>query len=162
APGGFTSGYPRLGGIHLTMEPASGWSLGLNRLVQFGGGARGGSLTDLLRAFVNPSRYSNLHPSLGVNPTDTNPVASGTSSFLCPGPAPFAVYAEYAGEDASRGRNNLLGDADLSWGIHFPRLGERFDLTVEASEWQNDWYVHTIWRDGMTNDRLVISNWFGD
>jgi hypothetical protein len=36
---GFTSGYPRLGGIQLSMEPVSGWSLGLNRLVQFGGGA---------------------------------------------------------------------------------------------------------------------------
>src|SRR6267142_4257461 len=65
APGGITRGYPHLAGIQITMEPASGWSLGLNRLVQFGGGARGGSsLTDLLRAIVNPSKYSNLNPNL--------------------------------------------------------------------------------------------------
>jgi Capsule assembly protein Wzi len=160
---GYTTGNPRLGGIQLTMEPVSGWSLGANRLVQFGGGARGGaSLTTLFNAIVNPSRYSNVNPNLSASQKATNQEASVTSSFLFPGRVPFAVYAEYAGEDTSRGRNNLLGDAALSWGIHFPRLGERFDLTLETSEWQNAWYVHTIWQDGMTNDGLVISNWFGD
>jgi hypothetical protein len=160
---GYTTGYPRLGGVQLTMEPASGWSLGVNRLVQFGGGARGGaSLTTLLQAFINPSRYSNTNAHLTTDQKATNQEASVTSSFLFPGRVPFAVYAEYAGEDTSRGRNNLLGDAALSWGIHFPRLGERFDLTLEASEWQNSWYVHSVWEDGMTNDGLVISHWFGD
>jgi hypothetical protein len=160
---GLTAGYPRLGGIQLSMEPASGWSLGLNRLVQFGGGARGGSsLPDLLRAIFNPSRYSNINPNLGFDQKATNQEASVTSSLLFPGRVPFAVYAEYAGEDTSRGRNYLLGNSALSWGIHFPRLGERFDLTLEASEWQNAWYVHYVWRDGMTNDGLVVSHWFGD
>jgi hypothetical protein len=163
APGGITQGYPRLGGIQLTMEPASGWSLGLNRLVQFGGGARGGgSLTDLLRAIYNPSQYSNLNPDLSIDQKAANQEASVTSSLLFPGKVPFAVYAEYAGEDTSRGRNYLLGNAALSWGIHFPHLGRDFDLTLEMSEWQNSWYTHPIWRDGMTNDGVVISNWFGD
>ncbi len=160
---GFTSGYPRLGGIQLSMEPVSGWSLGLNRLVQFGGGARGGSsLSALFNAIVNPSRYSNLNPNLNVEQKAANQEASVTSSFLFPGPVPFAVYAEYAGEDTSRGKNYLLGNSALSWGIHFPRLARQFDLTLEASEWQNAWYVHTIWLDGMSNDGLVVSNWFGD
>jgi hypothetical protein len=163
APGGLTSGYPRLGGIQLTMEPASGWSLGLNRLVQFGGGARGGgSLSALLRAIFNPSRYSNQNPNLTVDQKSTNQEASVTSSLLFPGKVPFAVYAEYAGEDTSRGRSYLLGNSALSWGIHLPRIGERFDLTLEASEWQNAWYVHTVWLDGMTNYGLVVSHWFGD
>jgi hypothetical protein len=163
APGGVTQGYPRLGGIQIAMEPASGWSLALNRLVQFGGGARGGgSITDLFRAITNPSGYSNLNPNLSVDQKAANQEASVTSSLLFPGPVPFAVYAEYAGEDTSRGRNYLLGNAALSWGIHFPRLAQRFDLTLEASEWQDAWYEHSIWRDGMTNDGLVISNWFGD
>src|SRR4029077_8643769 len=56
----------------------------------------------------------------------------------------------------------LLGNSALSWGIHFPRLAERFDLTLEASEWQNAWFVPSVWGDGMTNDGLVVSNWFGD
>src|SRR3984893_5985714 len=161
--GALNSGYPRLGGVQLTMEPASGWSLGLNRLVQFGGRPRvGSSLSTLFNAFVNPSRYSNTNPNLSSDQKATNQDASVTSSFLFPGTVPFAVYAEYAGDVTARGRNNLLGDAALSWGIHFPRLAERFDLTLEASEWQNGWYVHAIWQDGMTNDGRVISHWFGD
>jgi hypothetical protein len=155
------SGYPRLGGIQLTMEPASGWSLGLNRLAQFGGGPRGGGgLSNVLRALINPSKFQNLDPNTAKNAT--NQEASVTSSFIYPGRVPFVVYAEYAGEDTSRGRNTLLGDSALSWGIHFPRLAKHFDLTLEATEWQNDWYIHSIWRDGMTNDGLVISHWFGD
>ena len=47
---------------------------------------------------------------------------------------PFAVYVEYAGEDTSRGRNYLLGNTALSWGIHFPNLFRRCDLTVEMTE----------------------------
>ena len=160
---GYTSGNPHLGGIQLVMEPVSGWSFGINRLAQFGGGARGGgSVTELLQALVNPSRYSNLNPNLSADQKATNQEASLTSSFLFPGAVPFAVYAEYAGEDTSHGRNYLLGNSALSWGIHFPRLARRFDLTLEASEWQNSWYVHNIWQDGMTNDGLVMSNWFGD
>jgi Capsule assembly protein Wzi len=160
---GYTTGHPYLGGVQLTMEPVSGWSFGVNRLVQFGGGARGGgSLPDLLRALFNPSRYSNLNPSLTADQKATNQEASVTSSFLFPGRVPFAIYAEYAGEDTSHGRNYLLGNAALSWGIHFPRLAQRFDLTLEATEWQNSWYVNEIWQDGMTNDGLVVSNWFGD
>src|SRR4030088_2242276 len=159
---GYTKGYPRLGGVQLTMEPASGWSLGLNRVGQFGGGKHSSSISALLRAIFNPSRYSNTNPNLTVDQKATNQEASVTSSLLFPGKVPFAVYAEYAGEDTSRGRNYLLGNSALSWGIHFPRLGERFDLTLEASEWQNAWYVHSVWQDGITNDGLVISNWFGD
>jgi hypothetical protein len=159
--GTLASGYPRLGGIQVSMEPASGWSLGVNRLVQFGGGPRGGSsITNLFRAIFNPSKYQSLDPNTRQNAT--NQEASVTSSLLFPGKVPFVVYAEYAGEDTSRGRSYLLGNSALSWGVHFPRLGERFDLTLEASEWQNAWYAHTIWQDGMTNDGLVISNWFGD
>jgi hypothetical protein len=157
---GYTSGNPRLGGLQLTLEPANGWSVSLNRLAQFGGGARGnGSLSQLLKALFNPSQYSN---TTNANQDATNQQASITSSFLFTGRIPFAVYAEYAGEDTSRGRNYLLGNSALSWGIHFPRLAERFDLTLEASEWQNAWYVNSIYLDGMTNHGFVTGNWAAD
>jgi len=158
---GYTSGYPRLAGVQLLAEPASGWAIGLNRLVQYGGGARGGAgLGALWRALTNPSGAQSGDQA--SNPDAVNQQASITTSFLVPGRVPFAVYAEYAGEDTSRGRNYLLGNSSLSWGIRFPRLGERFDLTFEASEWQNAWYTHDIWLDGMTNDGLVIGNWAAD
>jgi hypothetical protein len=47
-------------------------------------------------------------------------------------------------------------------GIHFPTLWRRFDLTVEASEWQNQWYIHGVYQDGMTNYGRVLGNWSGD
>jgi hypothetical protein len=158
--GGYVTGNPRLTGFHLDAEPVEGWSLGASRLMQYGGGPRrGSSLHDLLDAFFNPSGNQR-------NPADRqvfgNQEASLTSEFLFPGKVPFAVYYEYAGEDTSRGRNYLLGKSALSVGIHFPRLWERYDLTLEASEWQNTWYTHFIYQDGMTNFGRVIGNWFGD
>jgi hypothetical protein len=37
----FTSGKPRLAGLHLSIEPAVGWSLAAGRILQYGGGERG-------------------------------------------------------------------------------------------------------------------------
>ena len=56
---GLTSGNPQIMGLQLTMEPASGWSLGLNRILQYGGGTRDSSLSSALNAFFNPSKYDN-------------------------------------------------------------------------------------------------------
>ncbi len=38
--GGLISGRPLLAGMHLSIEPFPGWSFGVNRLLQFGGGER--------------------------------------------------------------------------------------------------------------------------
>jgi len=155
-------GTPKLFGVHLSMEPASGWSLALNRLLQYGGAGRPQSPKDLFKGFFNPSSFDNTGNNLTFNSQFGNQQASITSSFLFPGTVPFVVYAEYAGEDTSRGSNFLLGNSSLSVGIHFPRLFERFDLTYETSEWQNAWYVHGVYQDGMTEDGLVTGNWGAD
>ncbi len=160
--GALQSGNPRLGGVHLSMEPASGWALGVNRLLQYGGGSRPGSFKDLLHAFFNPSRYDNTSANLTSDQQFGNQLASVTSSFLFPGKLPFAVYFEYAGEDTSNGKNYLLGNAALSAGIRFPRIWRRFELTYEASEWQNAWYVNGVYGDGLTNKGHVIGHWGGD
>lgn len=159
---GFTSGHPQIAGLHLSIEPASGWSLGFNRIMQYGGGERGGqSFGDVLEAFFNPSNADNVSNS-ATEEQFGNQVASLTSRFVFPGRVPFAVYAEYAGEDTSRSRNYLLGNAALSFGIDFPQLWRQFDLTLEASEWQNGWYVHSIYQDGLTNEGRVLGHWGGD
>ena len=158
--GGYTSGRPRLAGLHLSTEPASGWALGVNRLLQYGGGDRPGSFSDLAHAFFNPSRYDNV-----ANPNDTqfgNQLASITSTMIFPGRVPFSVYFEYAGEDTSAGKNYLLGNSALSAGLRLPHLWQRFDLTFEVSEWQNAWYVNGIYGDGLTNKGHVLGHWGGD
>ncbi|MEX2125692.1 MAG: capsule assembly Wzi family protein [Woeseia sp.] len=157
--GGLTSGNPRLAGMHLSIEPVRGWSLGVNRLMQYGGGERANdSLGDLFDAWFRPSESDNT----GTVNDFGNQVASITSSFVMPAEVPFSVYFEYAGEDTSTNNDLRLGNAALSAGIHFPRLGRNLDLTFEVSEWQNGWYVHHIYGDGLRNEGNVIGHWGGD
>ncbi|MGB6308772.1 MAG: capsule assembly Wzi family protein, partial [Steroidobacteraceae bacterium] len=152
--GDLSSGSPRLFGTQLSIEPFSGWSLGLNRFLEYGGGSDLPQSTSfLLRDFFKPS---------GLSQTQGNQQASYVSRFLFPGKTPFAVYFQYAGEDNSDGGSYLLGNAALTAGIDVPRVARYFDATFEFSEWQNIWYVHNIFLDGMTNDGLVLGNWGAD
>jgi Capsule assembly protein Wzi len=152
--GDLSSGSPRLFGTQLSIEPFSGWSLGVNRMLEYGGGSGlPQSASFLLRDFFEPS---------GLSQTQGNQQASYVSRFLFPGKTPFAVYFQYAGEDNSNGGSYLLGNAALTAGIDIPRIGRYFDATFEVSEWQNLWYVHNIFLDGMTNDGLVLGNWGAD
>jgi hypothetical protein len=135
-----------------------GWSLGITRLVQFGGGERDTSASDFFDALFRPSKYDNT----GTDADFGNQLASFTSRFLVQGETPFAVYFEYAGEDTSFSDNFRLGNVAFSAGIYFPSLWEDLDLTVEASEWQNAWYTHHIYGDGLRNEGNVIGHWSGD
>ena len=156
--GGFTSGSPRLGGLHLSIEPLPGWSIGVNRIMQFGGGSRNEGFGDFLDAFFNPSGADNT----GTVGDFGNQLASLTSRFVMQTPVPFAVYFEYGGEDTSTLNNLRLGNSALSLGVDLPLLGDKFSLTVEASEWQNGWYEHHIYNDGLRNESHVVGHWGGD
>jgi len=149
-----SSGSPRLFGTQFSIEPFSGWSIGLNRFLEYGGGS---GLPDsarfLLRDFFKPS---------GLSQTQGNQQASYVSRFLFPGKTPFAVYFQYAGEDNSNGGSYLLGNAALTAGLDVPRIARYFDVTYEFSEWQNIWYVHNIFLDGMSDHGLVLGNWGAD
>ncbi len=128
--------------------------------MQYGGGDRPDAFSDLLRAFFNPSSYDN---TINGNKEEFgNQVAAFTSRFIFPGSTPFAVYFEYAGEDTSTLSNFRLGNAALSTGVDFPLLGKNLALKFEVSEWQDAWYVHHIYQDGLRNDDHVIGHWGGD
>lgn len=147
-------GRPRVFGAQFSIEPFSGWSLGINRQLQYGGGAGlPSSARFLARDFFQPS---------GTSQTQGNQEASYVSRFIVPSKVPFAVYIQYAGEDNSDGGSYLLGNPATSVGIDFPRIFRYFDATYEISEWSNIWYVHNIFLNGMTNDRLVLGNWGAD
>jgi hypothetical protein len=154
-----TSGHPRLSGLQIGMEPVSGYSVSLNRVLQYGGGARGyGGLSGLIDAFYKNSN----RPDASGNSEFGNQVASLTSSIIFPGAVPFAVRAEYAGEDNAYAGRYRLGATNLSLGIDFPRLWRDFDFSFETSEWQTAWYIHHIYPLGLTNHGHVIGHWFGD
>lgn len=156
--GGTTAGEPQLAGLRLSIEPLPGWSIGVGRIMQYGGGERSDSFSDLLDAFFNPSDHDNT----GTSEDFGNQVASLTSQFVLGDPLPVAVYFEYAGEDTSTLSNFRLGNTALSAGIAFPKLGERFSATFEFSEWQNAWYVHHVYRDGLRHEGHVLGHWGGD
>lgn len=157
-----TRGRPRLAGLNLAIEPLPGWSLGVSRILQFAGGERKRSMGDFIDAFFFPVRYDNVGDGLNEDDQFGNQVAALTSKFIFPTRYPFAVYFEYAGEDGSRAEGWRLGNASLSAGIDFPRVFERFDLTYEVSDWQNSWYVNTVYPDGTSNDGHVIGHWGAD
>jgi hypothetical protein len=158
-----TVGYPKLAGMHVSIEPAIGWSLAANRLMQFGGGERNrDSLKDFAHALFDPGRYDNRNAALTQDQEFGNQVAAWTSTFLFPGKTPFAAYLTYAGEDRSYEGNYRLGNSALSIGIQFPSLWNRFDLTYEATEWQNGWYVNSLYGDGLTQDGRVLGHWGAD
>jgi len=156
--GGFTSGNPMLAGLNLSIEPVPGWSLGVNRLVQYGGGERSTSFSDFLDALFRPSVYDNT----GSDEDFGNQLSSITSRFLIQGAVPFTVYFEYAAEDTSFSDDFRLGNVGFSGGVYFPTLWQDFELTVEVSEWQNGWYVHHIYQDGLRHEGNVIGHWGGD
>jgi hypothetical protein len=147
------SGNPKLFGAQFSIEPFSGWSFGINRQLQYGGGGLPDGPTTLLRNFFETG---------GKAQTEGNQEASYVTRFIYPGNTPFAVYAQYAGDNTLDGGSYLLGEAALTVGIDFPKLWRNFDLTFEASEWQNGWYTNNPFLDGMTNDRLVLGQWGAD
>ena len=161
---GFTAGNPRLAGLRFSIEPAPGWSLSANRLMQYGGGERGGdSFGDFFDALVQaaPDTTTQRQPSRRASSATRSPRGPAASSF--PGDTPFAVYLEYAGEDSSYEGNYRLGNAALSVGIDFSAAVAIASISrTKLSEWQNGWYVHGIYLDGLTNDGRVLGHWGAD
>lgn len=160
-----TTGYPKVAGLRLAIQPVAGWALSANRILIFGGTPQGTSAGSLLQAFFNPSKAQTT--GFGSAQVVGKQEASVTSRFIFPGRIPFSIYFEYAGNDTDAGRNYLLGKPDLSMGLHIPKLGP-VDLTLENSYWAPTWYVHGYsdqqigYGDGITNYRVSFGNWFGD
>lgn len=156
----YTSGNPSLTGIHLDIEPFKGVTIGINRLMQYGGGARGGSsLSQFLDALT---KNSNQPDEGAVSEEFGNQVASIVGSITFDGRVPLVTRFEYAGEDNAYEGPLRLGDTAWSWGIDVPKLWRQLDLTYEVSEWQNVWYTHHLYPDGLENRGHVIGHWFGD
>lgn len=160
---GYTQGNPRIANLFLGAAPFAGWTVGFNRLAQFGGGSRGGSdPADIFKAWVDPAGSDNRAAGEGADEEQGNQQASFVSNFVFPGNTPFSVYFEYAGEDTFRYSNLYLGNSSLAAGVHVPALFKRVNLVYEISEWQNSWWQHHIYLDGVTNKSHVLGHWGGD
>ena len=156
-----TAGHPRMAGAHVGIEPVDGWAISANSVWQFGGGGRPGSVTEFFDHIFQSTNF-NGSASPNLNERFSNRALSITSAFTFQTRSPFEAYLEYAGRDSLHGEFYRFRETDLSVGLHFPEFLDRFDLTVEASEWQNGWYTDYVWLDGMTNNGYVTGNWGAD
>ena len=158
-------GKPKLFGFHISFAPVDGFAIGFNRLMQYGGADRDEGMGSLAQAFFDAKKYDNV----GVEGNNFgNQLSSVTTRYTFTGDFPVSVYMEYAGEDTSASSDAHLGNSALMFGFHLPKLTNQLDFTYEYAEWQNAWYVNTIYGDGLTHNSSVLGHWgaqqrvFGD
>jgi hypothetical protein len=157
-----TAGYPRLAGIHFGIQPVDGWAISGNGTWQFGGGARPGGIGEFFSSLFSRTQLPTGPGATNADSRFANRQLSITSAYTFPAPQPFVAYFEYAARDTLHGNRFRFRDAALSGGVHFPQFFKRFDLTLEASEWQDSWYTDYVWLEGMTVNGYVTGAWGGD
>ena len=159
--GGYTAGYPELAGMHLGIEPVD--RLGDSRATRPGSSA----------AAPGRSRSASCSGHLFSR---TLPSGSDAQYRLAVCQSRVSITSAYTFRHRSRSRRTWntprvtrctasryrFHETSLSAGVHFPELFNRFDLTLEASEWQNSWYTDYVWLEGMTENGYVIGNWGAD
>ncbi|TKB46456.1 capsule assembly Wzi family protein [Ferrimonas sediminicola] len=169
------SGRPAILTTHLSVEPVKGWTISANRVMQFGGGSREVSFGSIWDAFWDPVSNDNTG-SDGFDDCQSddltlcefgNQLASVTSRINFEGDTPFSIYGEYAGEDTASHSNFRLGNLAVSGGIFVPflpdyLLGRDWSFTYEFTQWQDAWYVHHIYQDGLTNDGVGMGHWLAN
>ncbi|MGB1333736.1 MAG: capsule assembly Wzi family protein, partial [Porticoccaceae bacterium] len=89
-------GSPHLIGTHLSLSPTESWTLGFNRILQFGGGPREVSSGDIVKAFFDPAANDNSDTTEERATEFGDQMASVTSSYRLNADMPIEIYAELA------------------------------------------------------------------
>lgn len=157
-------GTPRLAGTHISIEPVSGWKIGLNRMMQFGGGPREVGFSDVVKAFFDPAGNDNAGMVEGGRDNELgDQLASITSSFNFNWGMPAELYFEYGGEDTNNHNNWQLGNLATSAGLFLPTLTPNIALRYEYTKMESLWYVNAIYPTyGNTKDGFVFGHFAGD
>lgn len=156
--GGLSSGHPLLAGGRISIEPVRGWSISGARLIEYGGASRPYGALDAPRLLINGT--GNLG-TLTANELGNEEV-SISSQLTVPGTHPVSVYMEYGAEDTFHVTSYHFGNGALSAGIYLPRLTPATQLRYEFSNWEDVWYVHHLYGDGLKNYGVVMGNWAAD
>jgi Capsule assembly protein Wzi len=155
-------GTPKLAGAHIGLSPVPGWALSGNAIWQFGGGGRPGSFKDFFSNIFSRTVFAQTPAGASTDTRFANRAISITSAYTVPTRHPFETYVEYGARDTLHGNIYRFHETSLTAGVHFPELFQHFDLTIEASEWQNFWYTDYVWEEGLTQNGYVIGNWGAD
>lgn len=155
-------GSPHLIGTHLSLSPAESWTLGFNRILQFGGGPREVSAGDIVNAFFDPAANDNSYSSEERATEFGDQMASVTSSYRLNADMPIEIYAELAGEDTQGGSNLSLGNQATNLGVFIPQFSDKVALRYEYSRYKTVWYTHHLYAFGNTNSGFVYGNFIAD
>ena len=155
-------GSPHLVGTHLSLSPTESWTLGFNRIFQFGGGPREVDIADLFNAFFNPVKHDNSF-SAEERPTEVgDQLASITSSYQLNSRMPIEIYAELAAEDTRDHSNFDLGNQAINFGVFLPKISDKFAIRYEFNRFQKGWYINHMYAFGNTNKGYVFGNYIAD
>ena len=157
---GTTTGKPRVAGLHLSIEPLPGWSIGVGRIMQYGGGEREDSLRRSgQRVFrsVEPGQLG-PHRCRVRQPSRVPHVAVRAGRSRCPSLCTSNTPARTRRDPATFASVTRRSRR----GLRFRSSGRNLSATFELTEWQNGWYVHHIYRDGLRNENRVLGHWGAD
>ncbi|HWW21660.1 MAG TPA: capsule assembly Wzi family protein [Steroidobacteraceae bacterium] len=155
-------GAPKLAGAHIGFSPLPGWSISGNGTWQYGGGGRPENIHQFFDSLFSRTVIAVTPQGASTDSRFANRTVSVTSAYTFPTRNPFEAYVEYGARDTLHGNRLRFHDTSLSAGVHFPELYKHFDLTIEASEWQNLWYSDYVWLEGLTEYGYPIGNWGAD
>ncbi|TMO69798.1 hypothetical protein CWC17_18890 [Pseudoalteromonas sp. S3785] len=159
----YEPGKPYLFGLHTSFAATDNLTIGLSRLMQFGGGPRSVTLKDFAEGFFSPGSKDNIGrenaDEFGENYELGDQLGSITFEYNnSVYSMPFQFYGEVALEDTLGGsRNNAY-----SFGFYLPYIANNHSLRFEHSNWQERWYANGIYLDGNRNYDNVIGHWGGD
>ncbi|CCQ09501.1 hypothetical protein PALB_3420 [Pseudoalteromonas luteoviolacea B = ATCC 29581] len=158
------SGTPQLAGSRFSIEPIDGWTLGVNRMMQFGGGPRPVSFSDVVKAFFDPAGQDNRGLTGGTFDSELGDQwATLTSTHQFTDWYNAEVYFEYGGEDTSGHKNYRFGNLVMNAGVFLPRLTADSSLRYEYSNMHSRWYINNLYfKNGNTIDGFVVGNFAAD
>ncbi|MEW6982395.1 capsule assembly Wzi family protein [Colwelliaceae bacterium 6471] len=160
-----SSGKPGLLTMHLSVQPFDWWTIGANRVFQFGGGDRSIGLGDIWNAFIDPVSSDNCGGESTLqdcNEEVGNQIASITTKFdFSIYNFPISIFYEYGGEDAKNYKKSL-GNIGITYGVFLPYLSNNTSLYVEHSIFHDKWYVHHLYDEGYRNKNVIMGHWWAN
>ena len=157
------SGTPKLAGTHLSIEPIDGWKIGVNRMMQFGGGPRKVSMKDVFKAYFDPAGNDNSGLAGGPDNELGDQWATITSSLRTDWILPVEWYIETGGEDTREHKNYQFGNVVNSFGVYLPQLTGSMTLRYEYTNMHSEWYVNWIYpKLGNTINGSVVGHFAAD
>ncbi|WP_240701841.1 capsule assembly Wzi family protein [Pseudoalteromonas rubra] len=152
-------GTPKLAGTYISFEPLDNWKIGINRMMQFGGGPREVDFEDVVKAYFDPAGNDNRGVTGSMDNELGDQWATITSTFTTRWLTPVQWYLEYGGEDTKNHKNYQFGNTVAGFGVFLPSLTPDITLRYEYTNIHSLWYVNEIYeKAGNTIDGFVVGH----